>query len=448
MILRYDRSLTSLEKDGKKITMVSLMIPMLMQQIFTQFYGTANTILLSGFLDTAVSASSVANQIFDISIVILTMVSTGTVILSSIEIGAGNRDKAARYAGTGALTILFVSFALAVINLVFAKQLLGLVNLKGDTLSLAYDYLRMRALFLPAIGLMNFFNQLLICNGYSKYTLAVGVFSNLINLGLSYVALYSGISFASPIERVAISAGVAQIFGLAMAIFFFKLRDCPFAFTYRVKNMAKIVKLGVPGAMVSLMFRIAQTVTTGFVALMGDDVINTKVYINNIVAYIPLVGYSISSANMVFMGRFKGAGELEKSDRLFRQNRAIAFSCNLVLSLVVLIFHRPLMSLFTSNTELIDAAGKIFFIDLFVQLPRAINNISESSLSANGDVRITFITSTLSCWLGSVALSYLLCVILGWGLVGLWTAFAADETFKSIVYIFRWRSGKWRNIDI
>ena len=448
MILRYDSSLTSFEKDGKKITILSLMIPMLMQHIFTQLYGTANTILLSGFLDTAVSASSVANQIFDISIVILSMVSTGTVILSSIELGAGNRDKAARYAGTGAFTVLFASFVLAAINLIFAEQLLSLVNLKGETLSLACDYLRMRALFLPAIGLMNFFNQLLICNGYSKYTLLVGVFSNLVNLGLSYTALYSGISFATPIERVAIAAGIAQALGFAMAVLFFKLRGCPFALTYKAKSMLKIIKLGVPGAMVSLMFRIAQTVTTGFVALMGDDVINTKVYINNIVAYIPLVGYSISSANMVFMGRFKGAGELQRSDRLFRQNRAIAFSCNLVLSLLVLIFHRPLMSLFTSNTELIDAAGKIFLIDIFVQLPRAINNISESSLSANGDVRITFITSTLSCWLGSVALSYLLCVVLGFGLVGLWIAFAADETFKSVVYIFRWRSGKWRNINI
>ncbi len=448
MTLRYDRSLTSIEKDGKKINLVSLIIPILMQHIFMQLYGTANTILLSGFLDIAVSASSVANQVLDISTVILTMVSTGTVILSSIELGAGDRDKAAKYAGTGAFTVLFVSIVLAVVNLIAAEPLLSMVNLRGETLALACDYLRMRALFLPAVGLMNFFNQLLICNGYSKYTLAVGVFSNLINFSLSYVALYSDISLTSPIEQVALAAGIAQILGLGSALLFFKLRDCPFTASYRARSMVKIIKLGVPGAMVSLMFRIAQTVTTGFVALMGDDVINTKVYINNIVAYIPLLGYSISSANMVFMGRYKGSGELEKADKLFRQNRALAFCCNLILSLTVLVFHRPLMSLFTSNTELIDAAGKIFLIDLFVQLPRSINNISESSLSANGDVKVTFITSTFSCWLGSVALSYLLCVVLGWGLEGLWIAFAADETFKSIVYIFRWRTGKWRNIDI
>ena len=424
------------------------MVPLLMQHIFTQLYGTANTILLSGFLDTAVSASSVANQIFDISIVILTMVGTGTVILTSIELGAGNREKAAEYAGTGAFTVLATSVLLSAVNIFAAESLLGMVNLRGETLDLACDYLRVRALFLPAIGLLSFFNSLLICNGYSKFTLIVGVSSNLINFLLSYVALYSGISFSTPIERVAIAAGAAQLIGLLLSFAFFKLKSCPFSLTYRLRNMVKIIKLGVPGAMVSLMFRIAQTVTTGFVALMGDSVINTKVYINNIVAYIPLVGYSIGSANMVFMGRYKGAGEFDKADRLFRQNRAIAFCCNLALSLTVLALHRPLMSMFTSDSAIIDAAGMIFLIDLLVQLPRAINNISEGALSANGDVKITFITSTLSCWLGSVALSYVLCVLLGWGLIGLWLAFAADETMKSIIYIFRWRSGKWRNIDI
>ena len=344
--------------------------------------------------------------------------------------------------------MLIAAVVLSAINIFAAEGLLSTVNLRGETLSLACDYLRTRAIFLPAIGLLSFFNSLLICNGYSKFTLVVGVSSNLINFLLSYVALYSGMSISTPIKRVAFAAGTAQLIGLLISFTFFRLKKCPFSLTYRLRNMVKIIKLGVPGAMVSLMFRVAQTVTTGFVALMGDSVINTKVYINNIAAYIPLVGYSIGSANMVFMGRYKGAGELDKADRLFKQNRAIAFCCNLVLSLIVLLLHRPLMGLFTSDTAIIDAAGKIFVIDLFVQLPRAINNISEGALSANGDVKITFFTSTMSCWLGSVALSYLLCVVLGWGLVGLWLAFAADETMKSIVYLFRWRSGKWKNINI
>lgn len=446
--MRFDRSVTAIYEGNKKITLISLIIPLLMQHIFTQLYSTANTILLSGYSSTAVSASSIANQVLDISVVMMTMVTTGTVILSSIEIGANDREKAARYAGTGAVTVLAAGIILGAVNFFAAEPLISLMNLHGETLSLACEYFRTRALFLPITGLLGFFNQLLICNGFSKFTLAVGVSSNIINFLLSLAALYSGIEFMTPISRVGLAVGIAQLLGTAIALAFFTKNKCPFTLSYTSRMMSKILKLGIPGAMVSLMFRIAQTVTTSFVALMGDDVINTKVYINNIVAFVPLVCYSIGSANMVFMGRYKGSGDTEKSNISHRQNLSLGFACNLVLSVLVLIFHRPLMMLFTSDPDIINASGIIFLIDIFVQLPRAVNNISESSLSANGDVRITFLTSTLSCWLGSVALSYLLCVVFNMGLVGLWIAFAADETIKSIIYIFRWRSGKWKNIDV
>lgn len=434
--------------DNKKITLISLIIPLLMQLIFSQLYGTANTILLSGYSGNAVSASSVANQILDICTVLLTMVQTGTTILSSIELGAENRKNAARHAGTGSFTLLAASLVITAVSFIFAEDLLALMNLQGETLKLACDYFRVRIIFLPVLGLMNFFNHLLICNGFSKYTMLVGVLSNAANLLLSWAALYSGLNLTSPIEQVALAAGLAQIFGLCLAILFFVIQKCPYSLFFNWGGAVRIIKLGVPGSMVSLMFRIAQTVTTGFVALMGEDVINTKVFINNIVAYVPLLCYAIGSANMVFMGRYKGAGQFEKAKVLFRQNRAIAFGCNLVLSLIVLIFHAPLMRLFTSNQEIIAASSIIFFIDLFVQLPRAINNISEGALSANGDVKITFFTSTLSCWIGSVGLSYMLCIVCGMGLSGLWIAFAVDESIKSVIYVFRWRSGKWQNIDI
>ncbi len=435
--------------DGKqRLTLISIIIPVLMQYIFTNLYGTANIVLLSGYSDLAVTASSVANQVLDISIILMTMITTGSVIITSIQLGAGNREAAARVAGTGSVMVLGISLLIAAINFFAAEAFMSMMNLEGETLALAVKYYRVRALFLPAVGLMNFFNQLLISNGFPRFTLIVGVISNLINLGLSYLALYSAFDIMSPISRVALGAGLAQCCGFALAFFFFKYKDCPFKLTFDGSFSFKIIKLGVAGAMVSLMFRIAQTITTGFVAAMGDDVMNTKVYISNIVAYIPILGYSIGNANSVFMGRLKGAGQVERQKLLYRQNLIIAFSCNLILSSLVLIFHRPLMGMFTGNKDIINASTIIFILDMLVQLPRSINNISEGSLSSNGDVRTTLLTSTVSCWLGSVALAYVFCVVLGWGLVGLWLAFIADETFKSIVYLIRWKSGKWKNIKV
>ncbi len=446
--MRSDRLVLSINDGKQKITLISIIIPVLMQYIFTQLYGTANIVLLSGYSDPAVTASSVANQVLDISIILMTMITTGAVIITSIQLGAADRERAARVAGTGTISVFALSVVIVIVNLFAAPLFMSLMNIEGETLTLAVKYYRVRVLFLPAVGLMNFFNQLLICNGFPKYTLAVGVISNLLNLGFSWVALYAGLSFMSPIGRVALGAGIAQLFGLFIAFFFFKLKNCPYKLCFSGSMAWKIVKLGVAGAMVSLMFRVAQTITTGFVGLMGDEVINTKVYISNIVAYIPILGYSIGNANSVFMGRLKGAGQVEKQKQLYRQNIILAFSCNLILSSLVFIFHRPLMSMFTDNPNILGASTIIFALDLLVQLPRSINNISEGSLSSNGDVRTTFLTSTISCWLGSVALAYVFCVVLGWGLVGLWLAFIADEGFKAIVYLIRWKTGKWQNIKV
>ena len=83
-MLKIDRSVWTLYDGKKKITLLSLVLPLLMQSIFTQLYGTANTLLLKGYSETAVAASSVANQVLDISIMLLMVVTTGSVIISSI----------------------------------------------------------------------------------------------------------------------------------------------------------------------------------------------------------------------------------------------------------------------------------------------------------------------------------------------------------------------------
>ncbi len=34
--------------------------------------------------------------------------------------------------------------------------------------------------------------------------------------------------------------------------------------------------------------------------------------------------------------------------------------------------------------------------------------------------------------------------LLGWGLVGIWIAMAADEILRGVLFIYRWYSGKWK----
>ena len=118
------------------------------------------------------------------------------------------------------------------------------------------------------------------------------------------------------------------------------------------------------------------------------------------------------------------------------------------VSLLVLALHTPLLSIFTHDPEILSAAAKIMAIDFFVELPRAVNHVSENSFNANGDVKTPLVTSIASGWGCNVLFSWLLAVVLGCGLPGIWVASILDESFKATAYLLRWKSGKWQNARV
>jgi len=60
-----------------------------------------------------------------------------------------------------------------------------------------------------------------------------------------------------------------------------------------------------------------------------------------------------------------------------------------------------------------------------------------------GDVRFQLAVNQLSGWLISVGCSWLFGVALGWGLYGVWAAFALDELTRGLILRSRWISDRW-----
>ncbi len=445
---KSNKYIWSINSYDKKITLISLIIPLLMKSLFEQICENINTIVLSGYSPLAVNASSVANEILGVGNVLISIASTGTVIIAAIKLGENNTREAGNIIATGTVSMLFATLFIATIEFFCAEFFMSMMNLYGETLELAVDYFRMKALFVPFLSVSSYFGSVIICNGYPKYTLIVGGIHSTLNLIVSYIAVYLPLPFMTPITRVALFSGIVNFFIAGMMVFVFIKAKCPFRLLFIPKTALNIVKLGSSGVMCSLIYRGTQSFTTSLIADMGTDIMNTKIYISNIVIYIPLLCYAISSANSVFMGRLKGAGEFCKQKILYRQNILLSSVANLILSLTVLILHRPLMHVFTDNEKIIKASAIIFVLDIFVEIPRAVSNISESSLNANGDVRATFATSTVSCLFCNVVLAYVFCVTLDMGLVGIWFSYIFAEFFKAMIYILRWRSEKWNEIKL
>jgi Na+-driven multidrug efflux pump len=69
-----------------------------------------------------------------------------------------------------------------------------------------------------------------------------------------------------------------------------------------------------------------------------------------------------------------------------------------------------------------------------------------NTLRAAGDVRITLIISMFSMWVFRIGFSFLLGRTLQWGVFGIWVAMTIDWLFRAILFVARYRSGKWQEI--
>ncbi|WP_342768278.1 MATE family efflux transporter [Cohnella lupini] len=87
----------------------------------------------------------------------------------------------------------------------------------------------------------------------------------------------------------------------------------------------------------------------------------------------------------------------------------------------------------------------LLLLSFLLEPGRNFNIIIEKSLQAAGDARFPMIVSISVTWLFSLPLTYFLGIRMGYGLVGIWTAFIVDEWLRGIILFVRWRSRAWES---
>lgn len=108
---------------------------------------------------------------------------------------------------------------------------------------------------------------------------------------------------------------------------------------------------------------------------------------------------------------------------------AYFYLVSLVLSCIWALMGHTLFSWLTDNPEIIRLGTIILFIDVILEVGRAINIYATNALRATGDVNYPFYVGFVVQWSVAVGCGFLFGIHWGWGLVGMWCAFVLDEIF-------------------
>lgn len=424
--------------------------PIFIEILLNMLVGNVDQFMLSRFSDNAVAALSNVTQIMGIVFVLFSVLATATTILVSQVLGAKDYDKVSEIYTVAVHVNLAFGILMSILLTVFARSILGLLQTPDELMKDALTYLYIVGAGVFGQAVISTMGAIFRANGHALYGTIISMGVNLLNIIGNALLLFGW--FGLPrlgVAGVAISTLVSRGVGMVLMLILFKLKingsiNLKYLRPFPRATLVKLLKVGIPSAGEELMYNSAETVVLGFANTMGAMVLAGRAYAYIIAWFSVLYTVAVSEGTQIIVGHLIGAGDEDAADRRVRRTLWPAVLVSLCITVTIYLNSDTLLSIFTSNPEIIAIGKQLLFMEIFREFGSTFNVVIIRSLQAAGDVRFPVFIGILSMWGVMVPLAYLFGVHFGLGLLGLWIGVACDELVRAVIVFFRWKKGYWR----
>lgn len=429
----------------KKLNLFNLAWPIFIETAMFILLGFIDVYILSSYDDLAASSVNTANQTISIVTIVFQILSTAGAVMISQYLGAGKRKDASLVSVLLITSQLFFGVIISVIFLLFNRPVLMLIGADGQILEYASGYLTIVGGTMMFQALMNACSVIIRSHGMTKLPMFVTAGMNVLNTGLDLIMVPM-----MGVQGAAIATGVSRIISsIVLLIILFKKIESPSALKllkpFPRGEFLSMLKIGVPSAMETFLYNLSQLLITSIVLYcLSENELITKTYVQIITTFFYLFAMAIGQASQIMIGHLVGAKEYDEAYRQGLRSYRTALIITVITCIIGIVLRKPLISVFTDNPEVIAIGCTILLMNAFLEFGRTTNLVIINCMRGAGDVYFPAICAVLSNWVISVGCSYLLAVVCGMGIYGLWIALAADECVRGIMMIIRWKSGAWK----
>ena len=160
------------------------------------------------------------------------------------------------------------------------------------------------------------------------------------------------------------------------------------------------------------------------------------------------VGVAVGMATSSLVSRYLGAQQPEIAEKVAYRACGLAMLGMGAIGLGYLIAPRALMSVFSDELSVIEAGVTILTLVALYQIIDAVGVVLANALNGAGDTRFTMFARMIMAWGLFIPLVWVTIYPLGRGIGGAWAAAFAYLGLLAAVYLIRFRSGRWKTIEI
>ncbi|WP_394887483.1 MATE family efflux transporter [Clostridium butyricum] len=431
-----------------------LIIPIFMDQILIIIASIIATMMISYAGEAAVSAVSLIDMINMLLINVLAALTAGGAVIVSQYIGFRDKNKSCIAASQLFTIATIISIGIMGFVFIFYKPLLKILfgNVDYNVMNLAITYFVIYSISYPFLSIYDSGAALFRSIGNSRVPMIVSIAMNAINIVGNAIGIFV---FNAGVVGIAISIIISRAFAaLVMVYLSLNKKNKVFIsfsqiFTIKRDMIIKILNIAIPNGIENGIVQLGRILLISIIALFGTDQIAANGITNSLVMISISFATAMNIAIVSVIGQCVGAGDYAQADFYTKKLLKITYIGTIVISLAEILLLPWILNLYTLSAEvtnltyilvIIHNCLAIIFWPLSFTLP--------NSLRASGDVRFTMIVSISSMFILRISFGYILGIIFNLGVIGVWLAMGADWMLRSIIYVLRFKNGKWREFKV
>ena len=393
---------------------IKFTIPMLLGNVAQQLYNTVDSIIVGRFVgDNALAAVGSAGPILNLLLVLFMGVAVGASIMISQYFGARQREDLSKAVGSCFVATGAASLFIMITGPLISGPLLRLLGTPESIIGWCEQYLFIICVGIAGGGYYNIMGGVLRGLGDSVSALIYLLVATFLNIILDYAFVaYFGMGVAG----VALATIIAQFVSAFLTIRKLTKMSDIFDMGWKYlkpekKYILTLIKLGLPSGVTQAIFSMSLIVVQSLTNTFGEMYIAANVIVMRVDGFVMLPAFSFGSAMTTYAGQNIGAGRIDRVQEGAKKGTLAAMGISTVLTVLILIFGRYLMGIFTTTEALITLSNNMMRILAVGYIAMEVTQCLSGIMRGAGD-------TVTPMWI-SILVSVLLRVPLAYFMVGM-----------------------------
>lgn len=377
-------------------------------------------------------------------------ISVGATAMVSRAFGAKNYTEVKEVMSQSLILGFPSALIVTCIFVAFGENILSLIS-KNQPMTDALSYFSVVSLGLPFLCFNILFAAGFRSTNKAKIPMINNIISIISNIILNYIFIFN-------LNLGVLGAGIATTISRAIVTFIFifliyykknyhiSLRKKDFVFKKEISR--RLIKIGLPSAGEQTIFRIGMLIFEAMLINLGTLQYAAHKIALTAESFSFNLGFGFSVAGTALVGQHLGALDYEKAKKTGYLNTILAMIVMTCFGFVFMFFPKFVISLFTSDINIVPLASDALRIVSVAQPALAMSMVLSGALRGAGDTKSVLWITGFGMFFIRIPLTYVLLYNFNLGLKGAWFVMIIDLSFRGFACLRKFNQGKWRYIQV